>query len=239
MKALILALALALAASVCAKSQGWDCSTVGYIETCNLVLDAKDISVTAKTAPNPQQQANWCWLASIEMAFRYHGYAVPQQKLLEELWGSIEDMPGKPAQIIGATNRVYVDDNAKRFRAESAESETWYTAAGSLAQNIPVLVGYNQPGGTGHMTMVVGIQVQALYNNANQVIDMQISDVLLWDPWPGVGLRPMTQTEFDNTSTLVAVKATSLPPVVSLVNRPQAVKPSFRFRYDVAGRRLR
>lgn len=235
----VILFALALAASVCAKSHGWDCSTQGFIETCNLVLDPKDISVSAKAAANPQQQANWCWLASIEMAFRYHGYAVPQQKLLDQLWGSIEDMPGRPEQIIGATNRVYVDDNAKRFRAESAESASWYAAAGSLAQNIPVLVGYNQPGGTGHMTMVVGIQVQALYNNANQIIDTRISDVLLWDPWPGVGLRSMTQAEFDNTSILVAVKATALPPVVTLANRPQSIKPRFSFLYDLAGRRLK
>lgn len=227
-----------LVAPIHAKRSKWECATSGNIETCNLYINPNSFSVSAIAAANSQQQANWCWLASIEMAFRYYGYSVPQQKLLELLWGNIEDMPGRAEQIIGATNRVYTDDSGKRFRAESIEVGSWLEASVALSRDIPVLVGYAQPGGIGHMTMVVGIQMQALYNNVGQVVDSRVSDVVLWDPWPGVGLRPMSQVEFDSTFLLVAVGATALDPVS--IARRTVSPPVQSLRYfNLLGRVIR
>lgn len=233
-------LLLAIVTPLSAKKAKWECSTAGAIETCILYIDPTGISVSAKDvrASNIQLQANWCWLASIEMSFRYYGYLVPQEKLLDLLWGKIEDMPGRPEQILGATNRVYTDENGKRFRAESVMLNNWLEVSNALALDVPVLVGYAQAGATGHMTMIVGVQMQALYNQFGQIIDTRVSGVVLWDPWPGNGLREMTQSEFNGTFLLVAVGATALDPVSVRRSFSIAKRPQSPVYFNILGRRL-
>jgi hypothetical protein len=221
-----------------AKTSEYGCATSGYVQTCNLYLDPQKFSVTANVAVDPQQQANWCWLASIEMAFRYYGYIVPQQKILELLWGRIEDMPGRPEQIIAATNRVYAEEGGRRFRAESIQEQSWFDASYAISRNVPVLCGYAQAGGVGHMTMIIGMQCQFLYDVFGQVVDSRVVEVVVWDPWPGVGVRDLTPTEFNSVFSLIAVGAVALDPIAVRTMGPRTIETPLSLRFDILGRKV-
>lgn len=216
------------------KVQLWNCvdDLVYNTRNCNTLIDPTGLEVTAHDAGvnQTQIQDEWCWAASIEMAARYWGYYLPQTQIVETTWGKITDMPGSPAQIIAATNRVYVDTRGKAFRLTSLILPTWTDVSASLAANYPVLVG-----SLGHMTVILGLNITFFKNQFGQVVSSQVNEVAIWDPWPGNGLRDMSPIEFQSAFLALSVGAT--PETISAgLNRLGIQKANETKVFDLLGR---
>jgi hypothetical protein len=226
---------VALCLPVSAKRVIWSCQYFAYsnTETCETYIDPTGIAVTAYDAgaSNTQLQSQWCWAASIEMASRYYGFYLTQQQIVETTWGSMVNMPGTAPQIIAATNRKYTDSHGKAFEIKSLVMEDWEDAAMMLANNVPILVG-----SLGHMTMLIGLEITFAYNVYGDLVGSQVNDAVLWDPWPGNGIRPMTPAEFYNAFFAIAVGAVEDPASIRRRIAPKASKSPFS--YNLLGRRL-
>ncbi len=50
-----------------------------------------------------QHASQWCWAACISMIFQYYGHPVDQERIVEETFGTIVDMPGeqRAADVVG------------------------------------------------------------------------------------------------------------------------------------------
>jgi hypothetical protein len=107
------------------------------VQQCQVGINSSLIPVTAF-----QQMPEWRWAASISMVFRYYGFRVSQQRIVQETWGAIANLPGAPGQILSDLNRPWKDDDNKRF---TATGETYdanpATAAQDLSQDMPLIIG--------------------------------------------------------------------------------------------------
>src|SRR5258705_538448 len=108
-----------------------------YISRCTAGIRSEMFTVGAF-----QQRSQWCWAASIEMVFAYHGHRVSQKRIVEETWGSAGNMPGQPEQILANLNRTWEDDRGKAF-SSTGDSITANpaTAAVDLNNNRPLIMG--------------------------------------------------------------------------------------------------
>ena len=85
----------------------------------------------------------WCWAASMSMIFAYYGHSVSQERIVQEAFGSIQNMPGTPPEILAGLNRVWLDDDHHEFEVHGDEiSANVVTAAQDLNQDHPLLIGF-------------------------------------------------------------------------------------------------
>src|SRR5690242_14048954 len=69
------------------------------VQACTAGLRSDVTDITAG-AVGGQHQSEWCWAACLEMVFRYYGFHVSQQQIVQETWGTIVNLPGSPQQIM-------------------------------------------------------------------------------------------------------------------------------------------
>jgi hypothetical protein len=62
-----------------------------------------------------QHMDEWCWAATVSMLFRYYNHRVSQENVVRFAYGQLVDMPGQPGQLTAALNRVWQDDDGRRF----------------------------------------------------------------------------------------------------------------------------
>jgi hypothetical protein len=139
-----------------------------------------------------QQMNEWCWAASISMAFAYHGHPVSQSEIVRTIWGQVVNLPAMNGMTItGALNREWTDSNGKRFRSRSSFTDL---AAGvamvdnqrivsELKAERPLIVGVK-----GHAMLLTAISYMPMGAN---VIGPVVGAVVR-DPWPyvaGQGVR--------------------------------------------------
>jgi hypothetical protein len=148
-------------------------------------------------AVGSQNLNQWCWAACIAMVFRFHGFVVPQERIVAETWGDIVNMPAYPEQILGNLNRPWLDDRGRRFRAEAdTRTANPYTAAQDLANDHPLIIGT-----MGHAMVLTSIAyVRDRAGNG------EVTGVVVRDPWPGVGRRQLSGIEWYNAIFLARIR---------------------------------
>jgi hypothetical protein len=226
---------LLLAACVFAKTQKLNCvdSPVALVRTCQSYFEPRTIALSATDvgASNLQIQNQWCWAASIEMAFRYYGYFIPQAEIVRQTWGVIINMPAQPADIMYAVNRTYTDANGKTFRVQGIILNNWNQATFSLGNDKPVLVGSQ-----GHMTLLYGLQYHFGTNLAgNQTTQTFFDEAAVIDPWPGNGVRDLSPMEFNNTLLAVEI-STQLVSITGLEAKQSTRSTTKLIVLDLLGR---
>jgi Papain-like cysteine protease AvrRpt2 len=163
------------------------------VATCEVGID----SSIAQAFTQDQKRSNWCWAACIEMIFRYYGYSVSQDQIVLETWGTIDNLPGNPQQILADLNRQWIDGGGYRFGvAGDVSSSNPGTAAQDLSQNMPLIIGT-----MGHAMVLTGLAYRRDHFGNGTVIAAVVRD-----PWPGMGKRVLSQKEWDNTNFLVRVR---------------------------------
>lgn len=169
-----------------------------YIERCDV-----GIPFTAATQKAKQQHmSEWCWAASISMAFAYHGYDVPQERIVSEAWGGIVNIPGSPEAILSSVNRPWQADDGRSFIAiGDPYTVNIQTVVQDLQNNDPVLIGT-----MGHMMVLT--HVGWVQNVAGQ---WQIVDATVRDPWPlNASRRTLSPIEWANTIIAVRIRTQSV-----------------------------
>lgn len=170
------------------------------VQQCEAGLDSKVIGVAA-AAVNGQHMNQWCWAASIETIFRYYGYIVPQELIVQQTWGAIVNLPGQPNQIMNDLNKVWVDKRGRRFKVSgNIFSANHMTAAEDLSKNRPLIIGT-----LGHAMVLTSLTYVRDANGRGNVTAATVRD-----PWPGKGKRILTAQEWYNTSFLARVRVSKI-----------------------------
>ena len=141
-----------------------------------------------------QSQSQWCWAACIQMLFRSYGYEVSQQRIVQETFGQLVNMPaGSGAVISKQINRPWQDDKGKKFRSylEAAYDFDFGVYSVDNGYIIKKLTN-NEPliyGNKSHAMLLV----QMTYAQSPMGPNVVGAGVL--DPWPGNGARALQQAE--------------------------------------------
>ncbi|MGF1625409.1 MAG: papain-like cysteine protease family protein [Alphaproteobacteria bacterium] len=156
-----------------------------------------DLASQTAAAVGSQHLNQWCWAACIAMVFRFHGFSVPQERIVEETWGNIVNMPGYPDQILGNLNRPWTDSGGRRFAVEGdSRTANQFTAVQDLANDKPLIIGT-----MGHAMVLTSISyVRDAAGNG------EVTGVVVRDPWPGVGRRQLSGMEWYNAIFLARIR---------------------------------
>jgi len=135
-------------------------------------------------AYDPQHMSQWCWAASIEMVFRYYGYQVSQQTIVQQTYGFVGNIPAVTGMAITRNlNRTWTDETGRRFRV--SVRGLYDADANILGITDPQIVNAlmnEQP-------LLFGNRSHAMVLVSVAYTPMQIVNVGFADPWPGNGLR--------------------------------------------------
>jgi hypothetical protein len=131
------------------------------------------------------------------MVFRYYGFQVPQEQIVQQTWGGIVNLPAYPAHILANLNRPWVDLSGRRFSVSGdAFSANPITAAQDLAQDMPLIIG----------TMGHAMVLTALTYFVDQSGNGAVTEAIVRDPWPGRGRRVLVAQEWYGTNFLARIR---------------------------------
>lgn len=165
-------------------------------QQCEAGIDSRIINVTT-AATGGQHMNQWCWAACIEMVFRYYGFYIPQEAIVQQTWGSIVNLPAHQNQILANLNRPWRDSHGRAFLVSgNSYSANPTTAVQDLVQNMPLIIG----------TMGHAMVLTSLRYLRNQWGNLSVTAAVVRDPWPGKGRRVLSAQEWFGTSFLVRIR---------------------------------
>lgn len=147
-----------------------------------------------------QHASEWCWAASTSMVFAYYGYNVPQEQIVTQTFGQIENVPAGGATLTETLNRDWTDMQGKHFHS-SATSFDPTTASfqispinitNDLLANRPMIVGSG-----GHAFVLTAIY----FSPGGPAVGGQALD-------PFFGFRPVSGPELWNASYTASIQVT-------------------------------
>lgn len=157
-----------------ASRRGLMCTPFDYngLQQCEAGIDSNVLDVVAS---DTQHASEWCWAACIEAVFSYYGHPVAQERIVDEAYGDIVNMPGSPSQILQALNRTWTDEDADDFTARGTiVGVNPITAAQDLAADRPLIIGT-----LGHAMVLTALTYVRNAYGAGQVLAAEVRD-----PWP-------------------------------------------------------
>ena len=168
-------------------------------QLCQVGIDPRIATIMAQEV-GPQRQNNWCWAACIEMIFRYYGYVIPQEAIVQQTFGTVRDKAGTLQDILYNLNTLWNDSKGRHFQVQSGVLSVEYgIAAEELKQDRPlILARAGQP--VGHAMLLTALEYQR-YSNGNGYV----TQAIVRDPAPGQGRRTLSPEEWNNVIALVWV----------------------------------
>jgi hypothetical protein len=166
--------------------------TYAYVQ-CQQTMTGQACEVGVARARLPtfyafQELPQWCWAASVSMIFKYYGYEVSQQQIVEAVYGATVNLPALAGAMISQQlNREWVDARGRRFR--STMQGLFDADAGVLTlnnQEIVQALASERPfllGNTTHAVVLTAVGYFATPMGPN------IFNIGVLDPWPGIGMR--------------------------------------------------
>jgi hypothetical protein len=167
---------------------GIQCTAFDFrgIQQCEAGINSQVLDVTAS---DTQQMPEWCWAACISGVFAYYGHFVPQQRVVQETWGAVVNMPAQPEQILQALNRPWTDNNGHNFTSSGAMVLPPF-AAQDLAADHPLIIGT-----LGHAMLLTSLIYFRDVNSQGVVSAAKVRD-----PWPlNPRRRVLSTAEWMNT----------------------------------------
>ena len=167
------------------------------VQECEAGIDS---ALAHVAAANTQHLSNWCWAACIEMVFLYYGFHVPQERIVQDAWGGIVNLPGHPVHILASLNRTWIDEEGERFNvAGDVYTANIITAARDLAQDMPLIIGT-----MGHAMVLTSLRYWRSQNGNGNVTLARVRD-----PYPGRGRRALSPQEWYGTTFLARIRVSS------------------------------
>lgn len=156
-----------------------------------------------------QRCGDWCWAACIETVFALNGFNVPQERIVEKLFGTAQCLSASGDQILSAVGGAWVDESGRRFEARGSEL-TWagfgmnssldrpggygdgvqgYRDLGALKivntlkDEFPLIIGSIPPGGgIGHAMLLTAVRYTVVSRGGSESI--RLRSLIVRDPWP-------------------------------------------------------
>jgi len=172
-------------------TSAWVYSPAGPVQ---LYTSQVDFSQFLSADYKRQEENEWCWAACVSMVFSFHGHPVAQSRIVSSVYGAPIDAPaGSGAYILGVLNRVWTDDNGKKFKSTVRAA---YDFDGHLyAINNGLLVAELDKGNP----VVIGAGGHAMVLTSMQYTGSPLFPTVaacgVFDPWPGIGPRGLTPAE--------------------------------------------
>jgi hypothetical protein len=171
-------------------------SDVPDVRRCHAEVK-RDIAQIPAAAADGQHLTQWCWAACVETVFRYHGFVVPQARIVQETFGTIAAWPGEPEHVLAYLEKSWQDDHGRPFRAEGMVYDANPEAAAQeLADDMPLIVGLN-----GHPVVLTALSFLRKPENGGDVQRGSVSD-----PSPGVGARELAAAEWSSIGYLARIR---------------------------------
>jgi hypothetical protein len=141
-----------------------------------------------------------CWLACLQMVFRYHGYTVSAQRIRDEVYKG--KVPSKPWEDLSPLKHGLSDDKGHKF---GVLTEVLAVRASDAAE----LLNDNQPliiGAFGHPVLLTGMSY-----TGDRLGGLTLVDATVLDPTPGTGTRVICSPDWVNVSFIshVSVRKSS------------------------------
>lgn len=137
-----------------------------------------------------------CWLACLQMVFKYHGYNVQAATILHDIYGG--NMPKAPWQDLSGFSKGLVDDNHHHLSFSTEKlSVRASDAAELLAENQPLIIG-----AFGHPVVLT-----AMSYTGDRLGGMTIVDATVLDPAPGKGTRIVSSPDWVNVTFITRISA--------------------------------
>ncbi|MES2973490.1 MAG: papain-like cysteine protease family protein [Pseudomonadota bacterium] len=171
-------------------------------ETCNAPDARGTVSCTAgmseariREIAISQERSQWCWAASMSMIFAHHGLRVPQEHIVKDVHGKVEDVNAPSGEAMTsalrrrwrdqmgnqefAVNTRTGDIAANRYEITNAQ------IADELTGGRPLLIGTK-----GHAMVLVKANYERRTNG-----DVVITGGTVIDPMPDKGVRKLARAE--------------------------------------------
>lgn len=182
------AAALVLACCLCAAepaSASQDCVVDAQgVTQCQAGLSvaaAEKIQIT-------QEKSRWCWAAAIAMVFASHGYAVPQQDIVERWLGALVDRTIRAGDFPDLINRHWYSTDGRKLSAQSGRAEAVMAAGAAGAAGLIASLTGGEPlilVSRGHAFVLVGVRWERM-----EAGDLRFTGATVIDPAPGKGIQP-------------------------------------------------
>ena len=157
---------------------------------------------------NMQYQTQWCWAASIAMVFARYGFAVQQERIVEDAFGAVVNMPAYPDEILGALTGRWEDELGRPFEVRSGVGWAFVNEIiRDLAHDHPVIVGTR-----GHAMVLTALEYvrpsRSLHEGSTP---LHVAAAVVRDPWPGIGRRILTEEEWRSVDLAARIRVAPLP----------------------------
>ena len=171
------------------------------LRQCEAGISSDVLQVTA-AAVGGQRMDQWCWAAAIEMVFRYYGYVVRQDRIVQATWGDYYNRPANSDVILMNLNREWVDDRGRQFAAMgNMTTANVYTAVQDLSNDMPLIIGT-----MGHAMVLTSMVYYCGGWNGHDWSECGVVSAVVRDPWPGRNRRKLTQEEWNNIHFLTRIR---------------------------------
>jgi hypothetical protein len=142
---------------------------------------------------NEQTMSQWCWAASISMAFGFHGHEVHQETIVEKIKGIRINQPAQGQEITAALSGEWKDAQGKIFRSKcwvyDVQAMTTTKNNNDVIRELkagrPLVYGSN-----GHAVLLTFVRYTRDQNGFPWP-----HYAVVRDPWPGRGRRELSFTE--------------------------------------------
>lgn len=133
-----------------------------------------------------QRMMFWCWAATLQMIFDWHGYSISQDRIVAQTFGAVVNLPADPFVLINSVNRQYIDNFGDPFSVDSLVYSVDFGVAqidnrdlvASLSAERPMVYCNNS-----HMMVLIGAGYW-------DVGFPQVFSAWVADPWPGAQFAP-------------------------------------------------
>jgi hypothetical protein len=133
-----------------------------------------------------QRNSNWCWAASLQMIFNYHGVSITQEQIVARSYGvdpagNLPNWAGSFPVITANLNNWSVDNSGRQYMV-GAQLNWGAPTPAYLVQELsaqrPVLIGYQSGPNSGHAVVITAC---SYFPSAYGPI---IQTLIVRDPWP-------------------------------------------------------
>ena len=133
-----------------------------------------------------QRNTMWCWAATLQMLFGYHGIRIEQEEIVyrsfgRDPYGNPPNWPGSFEMITRNLNNWSIDHHGRRYRIQAhlggGAPET-VVLIQELARQHPVILSYQSRPTMGHAVLCTAADYIVHHN---QVF---IRKIIVRDPWP-------------------------------------------------------
>lgn len=137
-----------------------------------------------------------CWVACLQMVFKFYGHVVPAANILRDFYGG--KVPRNPWQDLSALKGSVADEKGRKLSTITEKLSVRATdAAELLAENQPLIIGAFQPA---HPVLLTSMSY-----TGDMLGGMTIVDATVLDPTQGRGTRIVSSPDWVNVTFITRI----------------------------------